>query len=436
MYMDMSDSDSILTSNSAEFQRLCQAQIFLLSQSLNAVESIVYLTQPNQNDETKLIPIVVYPSSKDFTQKSLNLPLLSDNSVIIPTNSPPFLPINSEEISLNYNKENNTKEEDFYSPKYQLVVPLLSEDLVLGLLVTKRKDKEWNEQEFFQVENIANTIALALMLDQKQLVSQQQLKQQKQLNNLTQNHLDDFLHQLRNPLTALRTFTKLLLKKLPFQDTNYSIVENIFQQSDRLKDLIDDFNDDRSFVQNQALLSEQNKDSSSFLLSGDSGNLKHINIAQFIQPLLSSGRAIAFEKNIHFTTQILPDLPLVLSEEKALREILNNLIDNALKYTPSPGHVLIKIGEQKLINNCYKLAIEISDTGYGIPPEDQKHIFERHYRGIQEKSNIHGTGLGLAIVKDLCDKINAHIELFSPSLMSEHNSLSGTTFIVWLPIMF
>lgn len=431
----MSDSDSVLISASAEFIALCQTQIILLCQSLGALESAVYLTQSNQIDETKLIPIVIYPPSEDFNQQPITLPLLLDNNSIIQSSSCPLLPINSDAIEVSYQNTTNTEEkQQFWSPKYQLLVPLVYEDLVIGLLATKRLHKEWNEQEFFQVEQIASTIALARILDQKQILSQQQLQQQITLNQLENNNLDDFLHQLRNPLTALRTFAKLLLKKLPSKDPNYKITENIIQQSDRLKNLIEYFNENRLIMDNQPIVIDYQQTSSNFLLPGDFCQLEKLNILDIIEPLLIANQAIALEKNINFTANIFNDLPLVLSNAKALTEVLNNLIDNALKYTPSNGKIVVEIGQQKLIENKNMLAIKISDTGYGIPLEDQQHIFKRHYRGIQAKSDIFGTGLGLAIVKDLCDKMQAKIELFSPSLISNKKSLVGTTFIVWLPI--
>jgi len=89
--------------------------------------------------------------------------------------------------------------------------------------------------------------------------------------------------------------------------------------------------------------------------------------------------------------------------------VFSNLIDNALKYTPS-GKIYIQAGlEQSHLQGA------ISDTGPGIPPEDLEHIFERHYRGVQSSSEIPGTGLGLAIAKDLIEQMQGEIQVFSPA---------------------
>ena len=122
--------------------------------------------------------------------------------------------------------------------------------------------------------------------------------------------------------------------------------------------------------------------------------------------------SIAQDKNITFMSDIDDGLPLISSNPKALTEVLNNLLDNAVKYTPEGGKICVEIVKQKSTPEGEKIVVEISDTGYGIPPEDQKHIFERHYRGVQEEGDIDGTGLGLAIVKELCDKMSVDIEIF------------------------
>ncbi|MHC5832735.1 MAG: sensor histidine kinase, partial [Nostoc sp.] len=93
---------------------------------------------------------------------------------------------------------------------------------------------------------------------------------------------------------------------------------------------------------------------------------------------------------------------------KALREVLNNIIDNALKYTPTGGKILIQAGPEK----ANFQGIVISDNGPGIPPQDFEHLGERHYRGVQAQTEIPGTGLGLAIAKQLIEQMQGEIEVF------------------------
>ncbi len=87
------------------------------------------------------------------------------------------------------------------------------------------------------------------------------------------------------------------------------------------------------------------------------------------------------------------------------------------------------------------IAIAISDTGPGIPPQDLDCLFERHYRGVQAATDIPGTGLGLAIARDLAARMHGEIQVFSPALVAPATSLDkqkppsskqGATFILWL----
>lgn len=440
----MSNSDLILFSTSTEFMKLCETQILLLSQNLGAVESAVYLTEITEENETKLVPVYFHPHGKNKANENGCFPLLPAVFEDVDLSSKEFLPIKSSILDIQKKgcgvEDNDENKEDFTKPKYQLVLPLVYQEVVLGLLITRKKEKEWTQTEFSQVERIADTIALARVLDEQKLINQEKFQQQKALNQLTSDRLDDFIHQIRNPLTALRTFAKLLLKKISPQDNNYQFIQNILREGDRLKSLIEYFNNDQKKLQEnfQKTFQEDlnyyslNESSSSFLLTSEVEDLEALNIREIIEPILAGTKAIALEKNVGFETRICQNLPLILANEKALIEVLNNILDNAVKYTPSKGKVYVEIGKEKTTDNKKRLGVKISDTGYGIPAEDIDHIFERNYRGNQEKSDIFGTGLGLAIVKDLCDKMNIEIELFSPSGISENDSLPGTTFIIWL----
>jgi len=112
----------------------------------------------------------------------------------------------------------------------------------------------------------------------------------------------------------------------------------------------------------------------------------------------------------------------VLSNEAALTRILDHLIDNAIKYTPSPGSVYARL---KSTNDA--ISLEIEDTGVGIPKEDVGKVFERFYRGDQAHSiESGGTGIGLTIVRNLVEKTKSRIEV-------ESEQGKGSLFRVLLP---
>jgi len=166
-----------------------------------------------------------------------------------------------------------------------------------------------------------------------------------------------------------------------------------------------------------------------------------------LKPLLVSAEAIAADKNISCHLDLPENLPSVRANPQALREVLSNLIDNAVKYTAPGGHIYIQVNLPDRQTDSSKtqsqgssslMAIAISDTGPGIPEQDLDHLFERHYRGVQANGNIPGTGLGLAIVQDLLNEMQADIEVFSPAATQwlPANRLPtpdpGTTFVIWL----
>lgn len=407
----MNDYEEVRVSE--EFVRLCEAQLNLILQNFLVQESAIYLTSTSNSQTPKLIPILVYPNSASSSR----------------FNSLPFLPPTSVKEKFNdvvndsFPPEKITTYIPNSSSPHQLILPLIYQDLVLGLLATKRETLPWQQNEILQIKEIAQTITLARIIEQKQQLTQIKLNQIEKLRILENNHIDDFLHQLRNPLTAIRTFAKLLLKRLLPKEPNYQISESIIRESDRLKDLITDFNEQWEGFDNNEILPLNETQSTSFFLTEKIETLEKFDIKEVINPLIVSIQAIAEEKKISILKIIDDNLLLIYSNKKALTEILNNLLENAVKYTPINGKILLEINQEESA-----LIIKISDTGYGIPDDDQQHIFERHYRGNQSNSNISGTGLGLAIVKELCDKIDIKISLISPYYWTENQQEKGTQF--------
>ncbi len=438
----------MLISSSSEFVALCREQMALLAQGLGASLSVVYLTQELVEvpaSEAKFIPVVIYPETASLRPgiNSLVLPKLEGNLLTaaeeFPETSPNFSDVRGEK----HRGEKQTSEQEPLASPDKIVLPLIHEELMMGLLVTAREDRPWEEQERIEVERVAQTLSLACILDQRRAWLQQQLHQQQILRERQQDLLDNLLHQFRNPLTALRTFGKLLMKRLRPEDTNHNVANNIVRESDRLQELLQKFDEvidlgaedlvplelpqEEVFV--EATVEKESKPA--LLLPGVGDKEVDCDIADILEPLLSSAEAIAQERNLELITQVPQNLPPVRANPKALREVLSNIIDNAFKYTPVPGRVVIQGGLKK---DDFQ-GIAISDTGPGIPPQDLEHLGERYYRGVQAQTSIPGTGLGLAIAKQLMEQMQGNIEVKSPALESFITSSDspGTTFIVWLP---
>lgn len=446
----------MLMSASSDFLALCREQIALLTQGLGATLSIVYLTQElveTPSGEAKLIPVVIYPETallpagEEIAEATVHKQLQVGNVFILPNQQRRLLtagsesPTSSPESEIPDASQPHLKEEYLFSGN-QIVLPLVYEGVMMGLLVTGREDRVWNEHEESQIQRIAQTLAIACILDQRRAWFEQQLHEQQILQEKQRDLLDNLLHQFRNPLTALRTFGKLLLKRLRPADTNRNVANSIVRESDRLQELLQQFDQvidlteadlvplhlpEEVFVE----ASIQKDAKPPLLLPGTGDKAVDCSLADILEPLLISAKAIAQERKLKLITEIQQNSPLVRANVKALREVLTNIIDNALKYTPTGGKILIQAGQEK----ANFQGIVISDNGPGIPPQDLEHLGERHYRGVQAQTEIPGTGLGLAIAKQLIEQMQGKIEVFSPAINSKLTSpdAPGTTFIIWLP---
>jgi signal transduction histidine kinase len=454
---------------SSEFVALCQSQVALLTQGLGSELSIIYLTaELVEGASSGLVPIVVYPETtvvweadRAWSHSFLETGYLPDPIRRLPSSALPEFSEASQQAS--NQPQIGTNQQDWegeVQQQHQIVLPLVHEGVVMGVLVTSREDRPWNEGEQSQIEKIVSTLAIACIIDQRRAWLEHQLQVKQQFQRQQRDLLDNFLHQFRNPMTAIRTFGKLLLRRLRPGDANREVANSIIRESDRLQELLQQFDrvidlaeaDAPVGALRPATFEESGSDASPLLLLPDSSqssveSTPSCSVVAVLEPLLDSARAIALERNLDLIAQTPPDLPLVQADAKVLREVLSNLIDNALKYTPCGGKVIVQTGQTRVLPQGIKqLSIAISDTGPGIPPQDLKHIFERHYRGVQAKTEIPGTGLGLAIARNLVQQMQGEIEVISPATSSSTNqpasnlswaansSEPGTTFVVWLPL--
>ncbi|WP_228055758.1 GAF domain-containing sensor histidine kinase [Lusitaniella coriacea] len=445
----MPHSPSLLAHSSSEFVDLCQSQVALLTQGLGAAWCGVYLTEDLVQSAPKLIPIVVYPDAREVwsweegkTQEGELSPLLAlSQQHLLDT------PGSHQEQDVINEREPFTgePEEESFQPGYQVARPLIYQEGVMGLLVAGRRERKWTPEELIQIDRVARTLAIARSLDRQQRWYRQQLHKQENLRHIQQEVLDNLLHQLRNPMTALRTFSKLLLKRLRFDDANRTVAEGIVRESDRLQGFLQQLDDYFKTVVTESsllppadplLLPGEDQSVAPYLLPGKAIVQEPLALEAILQPLILSAQTIAQERGLTLKAVIPARLPLVCADPWGIREVLSNLIDNALKYTPRGGCVEIEAGLTRSTPHGTLQGVAVRDNGLGIPLGDRERIFERHYRGVQEQGEISGSGLGLAIAKNLIEQMHGEIELVSPNPDAANPSSGnpGTTFIVWLPV--
>jgi signal transduction histidine kinase len=403
----------MLLPTSPEFLALCQSQLWLLTQNLGAAMGVVYLTEElcpaeGQPAEKRLVPIATIPT--EFVTDEGQLDNSMGRLALPQMEMPPLV----KAIPSTTTSAMTSAMTELATPD-RLVLPLIHEELVLGVLVTERRDRAWTMVERQQVEQVVQTISLACVLDQRSQWLRQQQQQQGQIQAQQHDLMDNLVHQFRNPLTALRTFGKLLLRRLPEGDTNREVATSIVRESDRLQELL--LQIDRAIDLNQPL--EESAIATSAIttmalpMAGVLGDgklaLSPCDVRQILEPLLQSAKAVAEEKDIVIRTGLPEVMPLITGNESALREVLSNLIDNAVKYTPDDGevHVLAQV-------SATQMEIWVTDNGRGIPDGDLPSLFQRHFRGVQAQTAIPGTGLGLAIARELAQQMQGDIQVFSP----------------------
>lgn len=480
----------MIGSPSPEFIALCQSQVLLLTQALGAASTVVYLAEAAaESINPTLIPLVAYPETAELWHDLREgLLAVSDTANGISTRTqspiapsqrqprPPASPsLEPGRLSPPFGIEPDKRRQGLESEltTYPLVLPLAHDGVVIGMVVSTREALPWTSEDYRQAEQVASTLAIACVMDQRSQWLQRQLNQ-RQLSQADQSEtFHDLLHQFRNPLTALQTFGKLMVKRLPPEDTNRPIAEGIVRESRRLQDLAQHFDTavaegDETLEQattppvGRLLLpgsSRESGDRPSVVIAGDPAQSSQAPearhglgrsltvqpgaIAEVALPLVQSIAPLAQERGLHLVHHIPTPLPLVWLDAAALGEVLHNLLDNALKYAPAGSLVWVVAGLVQHLGDQMFQGIAIGDTGAGIPPGDRAQLFTRYFRGVQAQGEIPGTGLGLAIVQDLVQGMGGHIELISPVQgtpwlppeAANYPKNPGVLFVVWLKVL-
>jgi signal transduction histidine kinase len=214
----------------------------------------------------------------------------------------------------------------------------------------------------------------------------------------------DASHELRTPLTAIRSVGEVGLRGRRDESAYREIIGSMLEEVDRLALLVD------------RLLMLSRADTGESKLSRDVVDL-HI-LAQEIAEQLG---VLAEEKDQSIQLR-LEDVPRWIGDRMVLRQALLNLVDNAIKYSPTGGAIEIRVAQ-----SGDQTVIDVSDTGPGIPVELQSRIFDRFYRVDKARSRENGgTGLGLAIAKWAVEVNGGHLTL-------EPDSGTGSCFRISLP---
>ncbi|MCY7331210.1 MAG: response regulator, partial [Pseudanabaena sp. CAN_BIN31] len=314
----------------------------------------------------------------------------------------------------------------------KLVVPIIQNDTLWGLLIVHQCDRprEWEEWEINLLQKIANQLVIAIQqanlyeqvqqeLCDRQLAEQQLTERNQQLRvsneelaratRLKDEFLASMSHELRTPLNAILGMTEGMQDNVfgEINDAQLKALQTIERSGSHLLELINDILDVAKIESGQLELEYANT-----------------SIESLCQSSLPFVKQQALKKRIQLETKLQPHLPDLNIDERRMRQVLINLLNNAVKFTPEGGRITLEVSYTRaspLVENIQPstettnyLRIDVIDTGIGIDPQNIGKLFQPF---IQIDSALNrqyqGTGLGLALVKSIVEMHGGKVELTS-----------------------
>lgn len=256
-------------------------------------------------------------------------------------------------------------------------VPLISKDQVIGVLEVINKSAgrfDATDEESMVVLGAQAAIAI----ENSRLFYQS-------------DHINEFVHELRTPLAAISTATYLLMRSEISREQSEKIITNINVETERLTDLASSFLD---LARLQSGRTRYQK--------------KKFEVDLMVDECLASLQPKASESGVSLMKVIQPGMPLIIADRDKLKQVMINLINNAIKYNKLNGKVSVEISfSQKTFTFL------VADEGNGIPTSAIPNLFKKFYRVEGTEGKVSGTGLGLAISKEIIQGHGGRIEIDS-----------------------
>ncbi|RLC64906.1 MAG: hypothetical protein DRI48_07300, partial [Chloroflexi bacterium] len=237
----------------------------------------------------------------------------------------------------------------------------------------------------------------------------------KALERMKSRFVTNVSHELRTPITTIKLYAALMQQTPPQSEKWEQYLNALAQEADHQARLVED------------ILRISRIDAGRLEMKPRPTPLNELTAA-----IVTSRQVLAERKGLtleHRPMTVPPGErgPLTLVDPERMMQVLNNLLGNAIHYTPEGGKVIVSTGLEEAEGRTWA-TVRVSDTGIGIPEDELPHVFERFFRGAEPQSmQIPGTGLGLAIAREI-------VELHGGRVTLESAINEGTTFTVWLPL--
>lgn len=235
-------------------------------------------------------------------------------------------------------------------------------------------------------------------------ITMQDITYLKQVDRLKNEFVHTVSHDLRSPLTAILGYVDLLERVGPVNDQQREFIQRVQASVESITSLVND-------------LLELGR-----IEAGLDSQKEMVPMEGIIRYTLDTLEGLINDKRLSLNLKLPPESPSMRGNPLRLRQMLDNLLGNAIKYTPENGEIIVEVEQQG-----DQVILRVTDNGPGIPPADQPHVFEKFYRASNVPKGVGGSGLGLAIVKSIVD--NHHGRIWVESLPGQ-----GTTFTVVMPL--
>ncbi len=296
----------------------------------------------------------------------------------------------------------------------ELCVPIRQKSHVIGVLnLESNQPARFGPDDQSLLEAVADTVAIGLQnarlyreLRQHTVELEAALEQLKELDRLKSEFIQNVSHELRSPIALIRGYADLLEAGDlgPLRPEQQEPVAIIARRTRMLAELVEDI---------------------TLILGAEARPLAReaVPLDELARAAVKDFKLPAERAGLTLKADIAPNLPPVAGESIYLRRVLDNLIGNAIKFTPPGGNITVRLWQED-----QRLKLQVSDTGIGIAPEQQERVFERFYQvDGSSRRRYGGVGLGLTLVKEVVTSLGGTVKL-------ESEPGQGSTFTVALDV--
>jgi two-component system NtrC family sensor kinase len=276
--------------------------------------------------------------------------------------------------------------------------PVLLELLdTLGQSTSNRSEISLNDERVFSVQ-------ISSIPDTGLVFTLSEITNLKKLDRIKTDFVHTVSHDLRSPLTAILGYVELIERAGNVNDLQRDFIHRVQVSVHNITSLIDDLLD------------------LGRIESGFDTRKEGLQIDQILRYTLESLKKQLEEKNQQVSLNLSDAFPALFANPVQVRRLVENLLENAIKYTPQGGSIAVSASTEQ-----NQVILQIADNGIGIPALDLPYVFDKFYRASNASADVVGTGLGLAIVKSIVDQHQGRIWVDS-------TVGKGTTFTIVLPL--